>query len=602
MSDTDIQALIPGTIIRGSDRNYTIIKVLGKGGFGITYLVTSQVSVGNISVNVKFALKEHFISSLSSRNSNSQSVNSSEPVLNQVSRSMKSFMREAVRLHELGISHDNIVKVNEVFEANNTAYYVMEFIEGDTLKDYIVAHGPLNPVDAIELLGPIIEAVGMLHNNQVAHYDIKPQNIMLTPEPDNQSLRPVLIDFGLAKHYNEEGDATSTLGNMGYSEGYAPVEQYGGIKKFSPESDVYSLGATLYYCLTGKTPASATQIDLDEISRELRPIAGISLTKALLRAMEMKVQKRTPNASALLADLKASYKEDCTSPKEAVENTVLISNSSSGTEKTEIFIPQSTSRKINSSDTVDDEDFDEEDSGSKKWWILLFLIVCFGLAYYLTDGFRSKREKQGIQIESTLTEPVAIPDSNLATTQLQYISSNPINFKEENNASKQPKSNTKTDFSNQSTLVSIDNGVEINDGEQSAVPQNGHSLGEDEREAATETEEDIDQIDQNKIFDAVEQMPVFPGGEAELMKYLSTHIHYPPLAAENGIQGKVIVQFIVKTNGSIGDVVVIRSVDPDLDREAVRVVRSLPNFIPGRMNDQPVNVWYTLPINFKLQQ
>lgn len=104
------------------------------------------------------------------------------------------------------------------------------------------------------------------------------------------------------------------------------------------------------------------------------------------------------------------------------------------------------------------------------------------------------------------------------------------------------------------------------------------------------------------VFEAVEQMPQFPGGEAELMKYLNKHIVYPTLAAENGIQGRVVIKFVVKPDGSIGDVVVLRSKDPDLDKEAVRVAKSLPNFIPGRMNGQPVSVWFTLPVNFKLQQ
>ena len=105
-----------------------------------------------------------------------------------------------------------------------------------------------------------------------------------------------------------------------------------------------------------------------------------------------------------------------------------------------------------------------------------------------------------------------------------------------------------------------------------------------------------------EIFTAVEQMPQFPGGEAELMKYIANHIKYPPMAAENNIQGRVVVKFVVKKDGSVGEVQVLRGKDPDLDKEAVRVVRTLPNFIPGKMNGQAVSVWFTLPINFKLQQ
>ena len=103
------------------------------------------------------------------------------------------------------------------------------------------------------------------------------------------------------------------------------------------------------------------------------------------------------------------------------------------------------------------------------------------------------------------------------------------------------------------------------------------------------------------IFVSVEQMPQFPGGEAALMKYLASHINYPPIAAENNIQGRVIVQFVVDKTGKVGEVKLARSVDKDLDTEALRVCKSLPKFTPGRQNGQPVSVWYTLPVTFKLQ-
>ena len=104
-----------------------------------------------------------------------------------------------------------------------------------------------------------------------------------------------------------------------------------------------------------------------------------------------------------------------------------------------------------------------------------------------------------------------------------------------------------------------------------------------------------------EIFRSVEQMPQFPGGEAALMKYLQSHINYPPMAAENNIQGRVVVQFVVDKTGKVGEVKVVRSVDKDLDREAVRVCKSLPKFTPCRQNGQAVSVWYTLPVTFKLQ-
>ena len=105
----------------------------------------------------------------------------------------------------------------------------------------------------------------------------------------------------------------------------------------------------------------------------------------------------------------------------------------------------------------------------------------------------------------------------------------------------------------------------------------------------------------DKIFYSVEQMPQFPGGEAALMKYLQENVKYPPKAAKDSIQGRVVVRFVVDSLGYVGDVKVLRSVSADLDAEAVRVVKTLPRFAPGRMFGKAVNVWYTLPVTFKLQ-
>ena len=113
--------------------------------------------------------------------------------------------------------------------------------------------------------------------------------------------------------------------------------------------------------------------------------------------------------------------------------------------------------------------------------------------------------------------------------------------------------------------------------------------------------EEPKEVKAEQVFITVEQMPQFPGGDAELMRYLQSHMNYPPMAAENNVQGRVVVQFVVDKTGRVGEVKVVRSVDRDLDKEAVRVCKSLPKFTPGRQNGQAVSVWYTLPVTFKLQ-
>ena len=107
--------------------------------------------------------------------------------------------------------------------------------------------------------------------------------------------------------------------------------------------------------------------------------------------------------------------------------------------------------------------------------------------------------------------------------------------------------------------------------------------------------------EETKVFDVVEQMPSFPGGDAALMKFLSEHIKYPVVAEENGIQGRVIATFVVERDGSITDVKVIKSVDPSLDKEAIRVLKSMPKWIPGKQNGSAVRVKYTVPVTFRLQ-
>ncbi len=141
-----------------------------------------------------------------------------------------------------------------------------------------------------------------------------------------------------------------------------------------------------------------------------------------------------------------------------------------------------------------------------------------------------------------------------------------------------------------------------------AIGKTDFDKGTDDLNVVREHKEEViveekkpEPVDDNRVFDVVEQKPQFPGGEAALLKYVAEHIRYPAMAQENNVQGRVVVQFVVTKTGSVGEVKVVRGKDPDLDKEAVRVVKSLPAFVPGKMNGHAVNVWYTLPIQFKLQ-
>ncbi len=304
MADNDIPSLYPGAVLTGK-RRYTIEHVLGAGGFGITYSATTVITVDNISVTARVAVKEHFVGLYNERGADSIAVTTpgSQKVRELVANSLKDFLGEARRLQRLGDGHRNIVKVNEVFEANGTAYYVMEYLEGSTLWKAVEGRG-MSEADMIGLIEPVVEAVAYLHANRLTHLDVKPQNIMLATE--GAGVRPVLIDFGLSKHYDADGHATSTINTLACSDGYSPAEQYSGITTFTPSADVYALGATMIACLTGQTPPKSTEWTVGDRLRYVDSMIISGPLRAALRGALADGTERLPDAGALLAALPAA--------------------------------------------------------------------------------------------------------------------------------------------------------------------------------------------------------------------------------------------------------------------------------------------------------
>ena len=233
---------------------YVILKALGQGSFGITYLAKTKLEakgpLGTVFVDAKVAIKEFFMSDYSGRQGTSVSCSGSLHA-----DYMRKFRREAEHLSHF--RHDNIVKVLELFEENNTLYYVMEYIEGGSLNDHIPQNIGLPEQEALSLARQVGEALSYMHGRKALHLDLKPGNIMLRDDG-----RPVLIDFGLTKQYTEEGEPeSSTTIGLG-TRGYAPMEQanYQKDKTFAPTLDIYAFGATIFKMLTGLTPPEADRI------------------------------------------------------------------------------------------------------------------------------------------------------------------------------------------------------------------------------------------------------------------------------------------------------------------------------------------------------
>ena len=320
-----------GAKLHSPKRTYTIEKVLGQGGFGITYKVSANLKVDNVTIRTHFAIKEFFMSEACERDEHN-SICYSSPVKDKVEESRKDFLAEAQRLNKISLEHPNIIHVNEVFEANNTVYYVMEYLDAGSLRDYVRKQGALSEQEALAIMVTIMQAVEYLHQHKMSHLDVKPDNVMLKEDPETGETIPVLIDFGLSKHYDKNGKPTSTVRVSGFSDGYAPVEQYTGIYFFTPQADVYALAATLYYALVGKDPVIASEQTEEKILKNLPKGISDSVKKTILSSMKMQKEERCPSVSIMLADLSASSVENA--QNEQNENLTKKSNETQVIKKT----------------------------------------------------------------------------------------------------------------------------------------------------------------------------------------------------------------------------------------------------------------------------
>ena len=280
--------LNPGTILHNG--SYRVISILGRGGFGITYLAEQ------ILAKRKVCIKEFFPKDYFKRDDGVDSIS----ILSQghakiMGKFKEKFIKEAQTIASL--DHPNIIHIIDVFEENNTAYYVMEYVEGGSLSDIVKEHGVLSESVAVKYIKDVALALAHIHEENINHLDVKPGNIMVRTKGDTA----ILIDFGLSKHYDEMGDQTSST-PVGISNGYAPMEQYnaGGVSSFSPATDIYSLGATLYYLVTGVVPPVASVVGEDGIGALPEHLSSGVVT-AINRSMSYWRKDRPQNIEEFLA-------------------------------------------------------------------------------------------------------------------------------------------------------------------------------------------------------------------------------------------------------------------------------------------------------------
>ena len=281
-------AVRTGTLTSGTalqSGRYVIDGVLGQGGFGITYLATQT------GLNRKVAIKEFFMKEYCDRNTVSNHITlGTAGSKDMVAKFKAKFIKEAQTIAELQNQH--VVRIYDIFEENGTAYYVMEYIEGGSLAKRVIGH-PMDNATANKFMKQLCQALEYIHNRNILHLDIKPSNILFRNEDEL-----VLIDFGVSKHYDVGGGSQTSSTPVGISRGYAPLEQYnkGGVIQFSPATDIYSLGATLYSIVTGQTPPDANEIYEDGIDDFP---AGVSqaIQNAVIKAMDPRRKQRPQSIS-----------------------------------------------------------------------------------------------------------------------------------------------------------------------------------------------------------------------------------------------------------------------------------------------------------------
>ena len=295
--EENLHCLRKGTRLIG---RYIIEGVLGQGGFGITYLGIDELH------EKKVAIKEFFPQGIVTRNIEYQDTVTVTFVgeKDNYEKGKERFLKEARTMAKFS-KDEGIVKALDFFEINNTAYIVMEYLEGVTLKQYLRENQRIAPEDLIELLVPLIESLDEIHSQGMIHRDISPDNIMVLPDG-----RIKLMDFGAARDYTEFGEKSLSIV---LKPGYAPPEQYQTHGIQGPWTDIYALCATMYKCITGENPPDAIERVMDDSLKKISEF-GIDILPqeeaAIIKGMSVSAKDRYQNVGDFCEDLYGGYEEN----------------------------------------------------------------------------------------------------------------------------------------------------------------------------------------------------------------------------------------------------------------------------------------------------
>lgn len=593
MTNNTTTSLAIGTILHGEAYDYKIMDVLGQGTFGITYKAKVEMkgALGRLDSNMYVAVKEFFMKEINGREYSSvTSGSTSNGGLFYYYRDK--FEREARNLSTL--SHPNIVKVLEAFHANGTTYYSMEYIDGISLDKKIAQspQGRMPLTEAIETLKQISAAIAFMHSRNMLHLDVKPGNVMMRKDGT-----AVLIDFGLSKQYTSDGEPESSTKVGAGTPGYAPIEQasYHEGKGFPTMMDVYALGGTLFKMLTGQRPPEASEIlnegfPTDSLRQLFIPDNIVnSISKAMAPLKKDRWQTVDEFVNHLDEHGEHTIYEDTSSENARSESTIFDDRKFSHKLQGDPIDARQSSHRYASDHSADFEDNDEDQTESwftrnKVVCAVAALLIALVVGLYVTNSRTDKEPQTAVTEQPTqLADSIAASQEEAGETPDGKVADN----NETRSDGKPTNSNNNDGHTSPSQASSRPNKTTQN-GQKEPEPVRSEPLNKPQP------------VNSNRVYDVVEQMPSFPGGISGLMTYLNQNTRYPAVAQENGVQGRVVVSFVVGKDGHISDVTVLRSVDPSLDKEAIRVVRNMPRWTPGKQGGEPVRVRYNVPVSFRL--
>lgn len=399
-----------GTILRGT---YRIDSYLSSGGFGNTYVAT------NVEFDERVAIKEFFMKGVTQRDDNQTTVSvSNAENSNSFLEQKEKFKKEARRIRQL--KNEHIVSVHDLFEENGTAYYVMDYVDGENLAERMKrTDKPMSEQEVRAILPQILDALKSVHDEGMWHLDLKPANIML-----DKAGNVKLIDFGASKQLNVQKGGATTSTAITYTNGYAPREQMEqNYDKFGPWTDIYALGATLYNLLTNKRPPLPSDIDDDEtedkhvvfpfvdsISNEIRQlIIQMTKTNRLRRTQNVDEVIRLLGERVPYTDSIHANSGNVSNETEINTEETILDNRPSL--KTDEIVRQTKKEEEPTVDKTVEKDAPASNGNAEnkswKWLIVLALLVVGCLIFLLTRNIETNTANT-VVAEDLVNDTIAI--------------------------------------------------------------------------------------------------------------------------------------------------------------------------------------------------